>query len=48
MPSNKFQMFKTNDEVKFNDHVKYLIENGLGFTSYTSGDYYIIEYTGGY
>ena len=40
--------FKTEDSEKFNDHILFLVKNGLTFTSYTSGDYYIIEYTGGY
>ena len=46
--ANAYQTFKTTDEVKFNDHVRFLIEKGLGFTSWTSGDYYIVEYSGGF
>lgn len=48
MANSNFQMFKTDDNEKFNDHVMYLIKNGIGFTSYTSGDYYIVEYSGGF
>jgi len=42
------KMFKTNDAEKFNDHIYFLITKGVTFTSYTSGDYYIVEYDGGY
>ncbi len=40
--------FKTRDVEKFNDHVYYLVTKGVTFNASTSGDQYIIEYTGGF
>lgn len=45
---NNYQLFKTDSESVFNAHIRFLIEGSIGFHAYTSGEYYIIEYTGGY